>query len=264
MTPRLSLCTLAACALLVLPVPPAAAEEEAADKRTRVFLGPQVQPAWPGAKKMAFRPFADISRASEGESFEFEAPDESAGLSLFRSRGFEVGPVAGFIGKRSAADVGADLPKVGFTVEAGAFAQLDAAPGIRLRLEGRKGLSGHKGWVGEASADYVARRGDDWLVSVGPRVTFGDRRYHRAWFGVTPDVAARTGLDAFAPGGGIQSVGVTAGTLYQIDAKWGVAAFARYDRLVGDAAASPVTRAFGTRSQPSAGIALSRIFGGAR
>jgi outer membrane protein len=81
---------------------------------------------------------------------------------------------------------------------------------------------------------------------------------------VTPDVAARTGLDAFAPGGGIQSVGVTAGTLYQIDAKWGVAAFARYDRLVGDAAESPVTRAFGTRSQPSAGIALSRIFGGAR
>ncbi|PKQ00396.1 MAG: MipA/OmpV family protein, partial [Alphaproteobacteria bacterium HGW-Alphaproteobacteria-13] len=93
---------------------------------------------------------------------------------------------------------------------------------------------------------------------------FGDGRYHRAWFGVAPDVAARTGLTPFSPGGGVQSVGVTAGLLYQFDARWGVAAFAGYQRLVGDAAASPVTRAFGTRSQPSAGIALSHSFGGAR
>lgn len=256
--------TLAACALLIPATAFAQEKEGGPEKRTRVFLGPQIQPAWPGAKDMAFRPFADISRSPEGTPFEFEAPDESAGLSIIRSGRFEVGPTVGFIGKRTAADVGADLPKVGFSAEAGAFAQVEMTPAVRLRIEVRKGLTGHKGWVGEASADYVARRGDDWLFSIGPRVTFGDRRYHRAWFGVEPDVAARTGLTAFAPGGGIQSVGATAGLLRQLDARWGVAAFAGYQRLVGDAATSPVTRAFGTRNQPSAGIALSYSFGGTR
>jgi outer membrane protein len=264
MTLPISLRVFALCALLIPAAVSAQDESGGAEKRTRIFLGPQIQPAWPGAKKMAFRPYADISRAPEGTPFEFEAPDESAGLSIVRARGFEFGPTVGFIGKRSAADIGADLPKVGFSAEAGGFAQVELTPSIRLRLEGRKGLTGHKGWVGEASADYIARRGDDWLFSIGPRVTFGDGRYHRAWFGVAPDVAARTGLTPFSPGGGVQSVGVTAGLLYQFDARWGVAAFAGYQRLVGDAAASPVTRAFGTRSQPSAGIALSHSFGGAR
>ena len=35
-------------------------------------------------------------------------------------------------------------------------------------------------------------------------------------------------------------------------------------RLVGDAADSPVTRAFGSRNQPAFGIALSYTFGGKR
>lgn len=264
MIPGLSLRALAICALLIPAAASAEENDNGAKKRTRVFLGPQIQPAWPGAKDMVFRPFADISRAAEGTPFDFEAPDESAGLPILRSGRFEFGPTVGFIGKRTPGKLGADLPKVGFSAEAGAFAQVEATPAVRLRLDVRKGLSGHKGWVGEASADYVARQGDDWLVSVGPRVAFGDGRYHRVWFGVAPDVAARTGLTAFTPGGGVQSIGVTAGFQRQLGAKWGVAAFARYDRLVGDAARSPVTRALGTRNQPSAGIALSYLFGGAR
>lgn len=264
MTPCISLRAVALCALLIPAIASAQDDDGRAEKRTRVFLGPQIQPAWPGAKDMAFRPFADISRAGEDTPFDFEAPDESAGLTILRSAKVEVGPTIGFIGPRRPADIGADLPRVGFSAEAGAFAQVELTPAIRLRLEGRKGLTGHKGWVGEASADYIARRGDDWLFSIGPRVTFGDRRYHRAWFGIAPDVAARTGLTAFAPGGGVQSVGATAGLLRQFDARWGIAAFAGYQRLVGDAARSPVTRAFGTRNQPVAGIALSYSFGGTR
>src|SRR3546814_4174012 len=91
------------------------------------------------------------------------------------------------------------------------FAQAYLTPAFRVRAEGRKGLSGHKGWVGEISADYVAREGDDWLFSIGPRVTLGDAKYHRAYFGVTPAAATTSGLPAYDPGGGVPSVGVTAG-----------------------------------------------------
>ena len=36
--------------------------------------------------------------------------------------------------------------------------------------------------------------------------------------------------------------------------------FARYERLVGDAAKSPIVREFGSRNQLSAGIGLSYTF----
>ena len=250
---------------LILTSVPAHAQEADRDgeKRTRVISGPQLSPSWPGAKDLSVGPYIDVSRTRESE-FAFEAPDESFGSPLFHAGNFSFGPALGFIGKRTAADIGADLPKVGFTIEAGAFAQVSLTPALRVRAEGRKGLSGHKGWVGEVSADYVARQGDDWLFSIGPRVTLGDSKYTRAYFGVAPAASLSSGLPAFDAGGGVQSVGLTAGYLRQLSDRWGLAAYARYDRLVGDAADSPVTRELGSRNQPSVGLAVSYTFGGAR
>ena len=251
--------------LLVLTSIPAHSQESdsGGERRTRVILGPQLSPSWPGADKYSVGPYVDVSRTRDSE-FAFEAPDESFGSPLIRSGNFAFGPALGFIGKRKASDIGADLPKVGFSIEAGAFGPVDLTPELRVRLEGRKGLSGHKGWTGEVSADYVARQGDDWLFSIGPRVTLGDAKYTRAYFGVTPTAALTSGLPAYDPGGGIQSVGVTAGYHRMLGKRWGIAVYGRYDRLVGDAADSPVTRELGSRSQPSGGIALSYTFGGSR
>lgn len=255
-----------ASSLMIIASAPARANEDdrGEAKRTRIILGPQLSPSWPGADKFSIGPYVDLSRSPEGVPFEFEAPDESFGSPLIHSGKFAFGPAVGFVRKRTAADVGADLPKVGLSIEAGGFAQVSLTPAVRFRLEGRKGLSGHKGWVGEASADYIARDGDDWLFSIGPRVTFGDDRYHRAYFGVTPAAATASGLALYDPKGGIQSVGVTAGYLRQLGKRWGIGVYGRYDRLVGDAADSPVVRHSGSRSQPSAGIALSYTFGEAR
>ncbi|MEI4505615.1 MipA/OmpV family protein [Sphingopyxis sp. CCNWLW253] len=250
---------------LALASVPATAQEgsEGGEKRTRLILGPQLSPSWPGADKFSVGPYVDFSRTRDAE-FAFEAPDESFGSPLLHSGDFAFGPAFGFVGKRKASDIGADLPKVGLSIEAGAFAQVHLTPALRLRLDGRKGLSGHKGWTGEVSADYVARQGDDWLFSIGPRVTLGDAKYMGAYFGVTPAAAATSGLPAYDPGGGIHSVGVTAGYHHMLGKRWGIALYGRYDRLVGDAADSPVTRQLGSRSQPSGGIALSYTFGGDR
>jgi hypothetical protein len=62
--------------------------------------------------------------------------------------------------------------------------------------------------------------------------------------------------------GGLQAVGMTAGAIRQINARWGIYSYAKYDRLVADPGRSPVVRAFGTRDQLSGGIALSYTFGG--
>lgn len=261
---RMPLCLAVAAAL---PIAPAHAQDDDTAKeakRTRIYAGPQFWAKTPGAKQMGVSPFIDLSRASDGEDFAFEAPDDSFGFDLIDSDDFAIGPAANTIRKRKSSDVGGALPAVGFTIEAGAFAQAWITPALRVRAEVRKGLSGHAGWVGDVGADYVARRGDDWLFSIGPRVSLGDAKYSRAYFGVSPADAVPSGLPAFDPKGGVQSVGLTAGYLRQLSRHWGVAAFARYDRLVGDAASSPVTRAYGSRGQPAFGIALSYTFGGRR
>lgn len=264
MTERRKSAALLLIALAMSAVPAQAQEADTGgERRTRIILGPQLSPSWPGADKYSVGPYVDVSRTRNSQ-FEFEAPDESFGSPLIHSGNFAFGPAFGFIGKRKAADIGADLPKVGLSIEAGAFGQVNLTPTLRVRLEGRKGLSGHKGWTGEISADYVARQGDDWLFSIGPRVTLGDAKYMRAYFGVTPAAAPTSGLPAYDPGGGVQSVGLTAGYHRMLGKRWGIAVYGRYDRLVGDAADSPVTRQLGSRSQPSGGIALSYTFGGSR
>lgn len=247
-------------------VPAAAQDEDETEqkepRRTRVGLGAQFVPSYPGADDHSLRPLVAVSRTRGSTPFDFEAPDESFGLSLIDEGGFEFGPALNFEGSRKAQDVGAALDKVPSTFEAGAFVQYAFSPKFRFRTELRKGLGGHDGWTGQAGADFVARDGDDWLFSVGPRITWSDGRYHRAYFGVTAPESVRTGLAVYRPGSGIQAVGATAGFLKQLSRRFGIYSYAKYDRLTGDAADSPVVRAFGSRDQFSGGLALTYTFGG--
>lgn len=254
-------CRLAFAGLLFAAMPAVAQDAPRAPVRTRVMIGPQIVPSYPGSDSVALRPFVDVSRARGDEVFEFEAPDESFGFPLLRTSTLEIGPALGIEGKRDSRDIDAPIRGVGFSVEVGGFVQAQLSDAIRLRAEARKGLSGHRGWIGSISADYVARDGDDWLFSIGPRVTLADDRYQRAYFGLSPTDAAASGLPAFEAKGGVQAVGAATGYLRQLSPRWGIALYARYDRLIGDAAQSPVTRAFGSRNQISAGAGLSYTFG---
>jgi outer membrane protein len=255
----LQLATLSALALSI----PAVAQE-GASRRTRIALGPQLTPSYPGADTVNVRPMVDFSRASGDDVFVFEALDESAGFSVWQRNGLAVGPAIGFQGSRTSSDVGAPVRKVGFTVEAGGFVQYQFAGPLRVRGELRQGIGGHKGLIGNLGIDYVARDADRWLFSVGPRLTLANRRYHRAYYDVSAADATTTGLRRFSADAGIQAVGVTSGLLYQLTPRWGVMGYAKYDRLVADPARSPLVRAFGSRDQLSGGVALSYTFGGRR
>lgn len=203
----------------------------------------------------------NIDRKRGDEPFEFEAADESFGFSLIDTGGFSFGPAANFEGKRTSAMVGTTLPTVRFTIEAGAFVAFDLTENFRLRAEMRKGVNGHKGWIGLAGADFVMRDRDAWLFSIGPRVTWSDNRYQDAWFSVTPADAPAAGLPAYDAGGGIQAYGAIATFGTQFSPRWGIYGYTKYDRLVGDAADSPIVRQYGSRDQFSGGLTLTYTFG---
>jgi outer membrane protein len=223
-----------------------------------------VEPSYPGADGISLLPLIDIDRARGETPFEFEAPDEGFGLTLFRAGSLAVGPVVSLVGARKPETVGAELPKVERTVEVGGFAHVWFGEHFRLHGEMRGGVNGHDGWVGVGGVDLVVRSRDTWLVSVGPRLTWADNAFHDAYFTVAPTSAATTGLPVYDAGSGFASAGITAGVELQITPRWGLASYARYDRLIGDAANSPIVQQLGSRDQASAGVALSYTFGGVK
>jgi outer membrane protein len=242
----------------------ASAQESSApenrDLRVRLGLGAQVRPEFYGGDKTEVAPLWEFDIARGDDQFSFEAPDDSFAIDLVSDSGFSFGPAVNLERSRKNKDVGANVGKVKATIEAGAFAQYDVSENFRTRLEVRQGIGGHEGLVGSAGADMVWRDGDNYVFSVGPRLLFSNARYQRAFFGVTPAAALATGLPAYQPDGGIHAAAATSGLVYQFTKEFGMFGFARYERLVGDAAKSPIVRQLGSRNQASAGLGLTYTF----
>jgi MipA family protein len=250
---------LLACAALLAVSTPAFAQDEN-DYRVRIGLGGQIQPTFIGADDTKVRPLVDFDLARGTNPFPFEAPDDSFGIRLISKGGFAAGPAANIQSKRKESDVGAPVGKVSTTVEVGGFAEYHLNDSFRLRGDLRKGLGGHDGLVGSVGADYILRDGDRYVFSIGPRVLASNGRFQRAYFGVDSEAALASGLPAYRPKGGIYALAATSGLSYQFNNRFGMFGYARYERLVGDAAKSPIVRELGSRNQLSGGLGLSYSF----
>lgn len=230
------------------------------DLRVRLGAGAELRPQYPGADADKVGPLFDVSIAHGTDPFKFKAPDDSAGIAIVSTKDFSFGPVANFVGSRTDFDVGAPVGRVPPTFEAGVFAGYRLGNGFRLRGELLKGIGGHKGVHAQLGVDRVWRDGNRYVFSIGPRLLISDARYQRAYFGVTPDAALASGLATYTPGGGIYGIAAASGMSVQLDSRWGLFGYGRYERLVGDAAKSPIVRQFGSRNQLSAGFGLSYTF----
>lgn len=237
-----------------------AQDEPRKDFRLRVGLGAEVRPSFIGGDDREVGPLFDIDVARGDNEFTFEAPDDKFAIPVFSKGSFSVGPTANLEGKRKPSDVGVAVDKVPTTFEAGIHAQVLPIDTIRIRGDVRKGIGGHEGLVGGISVDKFWRDGDKYVVSVGPRLSFSDARYQRAYFGVDNGASLASGLPAYRPGGGIHAAGVASGLSYQFNPRFGMFGYARYERLVGDAAKSPIVREHGSRNQLSGGLGLSYSF----
>ena len=117
------------------------------------------------------------------------------------------------------------------------------------RAEVRHGLRAHDGFAADFSADWVGKI-DKLTLSAGPRL-WGHRRQLGA-AAVRRDPAASAHNGFFIPyqvKGGVQSVRLGSTLSYDWSDQWRTTIFDRYDRLVGDAARSPITRRLGSSDQ---------------
>lgn len=150
------------------------------------------------------------------------------------------------------------MEDVDFSIEAG-LGLAWVTDRFRLFAEARYGVIGHGGWAGDLGADVIWRPGPRTAVLLGPRAAFGDARFTRTYFGVTPAEAGASGLAAYRPGGGLVSAGLELTLHHDFDEDWGVDGRLAWDRLQGDAADSPIA-AQGSRDQWTLRLTVTRRF----
>lgn len=245
-----------AAATAFLAAAPASAQDEGGGYTITLGVGAQTYPKFPGADSYGINPLPIFGWRREGSPMPFEAPDDGIGPGILgRDSAFNFGPAIRLQNKRDEEDVGAPVGDVGFTVEVGGFVEVFPSENFRIRAELRQGLGGHDGLIGDLGADLVVRDESSYIFSIGPRVRWADNDYHDAYFGVPAPIPA-SGLLAYNPNGGIYAYGAVAGLTYKLGRNWGLQGYVGYDRLVGDAADSPIVRGFGSRDQFSGGAGL--------
>jgi len=264
--PILHAAIIAAC---VAPVQLLAAELEpdsAAKQPTWIVtLGGSVEygPRFPGADRYGFSAMPSFDIRRFGEPDENSAPDDNIDYSVVDLNGFELGPVLGFRDGRSQSDDGRlkGLDTINWDVDVGIFAQYWIVPNrFRLRTEVRQAISNGSGLVADFGADWFQPVSDKWILSAGPRVSFGNDAYMHRYFSVSPFEAARSGtLPSFDASAGLKSVGFVASASYALTPTWTFQVYDRFDRLVGDAADSPIS-AIGSANQNVIGVSLSKAF----
>ncbi|MEO8926957.1 MAG: MipA/OmpV family protein [Caulobacteraceae bacterium] len=218
-------------------------------------------PPYEGAGHDVFVPSPMLSVRRADSPDRFEPPDGGSSLALISNRYVVAGPLVRF--RLSRGDTGklTGLDTIGFAAEPGAFLELWPTNWLRGRVEGRRGIVGHQGWVGDAALDLV-HTGKRWSASIGPRIGYGDATYFDTYFGVTPAEAARAPFinTPYEPGGGRRYTGVEVALARHLSKRWVTTFDVGYHRLAKTAAVSPIIEVAGSPNDLSAGLSLTYSF----
>lgn len=148
------------------------------------------------------------------------------------------------------------LDNVPWTFEAG-FGLGYEQRNYRVFGDVRYGIIGSNAWVGDLGADAIAYPVDGLTLTLGPRLNFGSTNFTDTYFGISASESTASGLPQYDASGGLISGGVVLGARYLFNERWGVEGEASWERLVNDAADSPIT-ALGSNDQYSVKLNLTR------
>lgn len=198
----------------------------------------------------------DLVRSSgwrAGPTISLRQPRRQSGNSPLMIAGERTDDLRGLGTIKASADVG------GFVAyERGAFA---------AKLDVRQATNTDLGLIATLSARYTAmipiasRPGPPAIFSIGPRVSFVDDKYNQAYFGITAEQSARSGLREYRANGGLLSAGIGASAIVPLSSRISAMVLAGYDRLTDDAARSPLVEDRGSRDQATVGLGLVYRFG---
>lgn len=221
-------------------------------------------PNHPGSRHSSVTAFPSFDVRRFSEPPENGAPDDGFDYDLIEANGFQIGPVVNLRDNRSskASNGFQGIHEVKTSLDAGVFLQYWAIPNqLRFRTEAREALSNGSGLVVDVGSDWFQPVGDRWILSAGPRASFGSAAYMHRYFSISDSEAAANGtVSAFHAGQGLKSVGAMVSASFAVTPDISVTLYDRFDRLVGDAASSPVTAKLGKANQNIVGLSLVKSF----
>ncbi|MBW2562239.1 MAG: MipA/OmpV family protein [Deltaproteobacteria bacterium] len=89
---------------------------------------------------------------------------------------------------------------------------------------------------------YELRIAEKTTVKPSIQTTYASSDYMEEYFGISPGQSSRSGIRVYDADSGFKSLGFQIMAIYRLDQHWGIQAGAVYDRLVGEAADSPVVK----------------------
>lgn len=260
-----------ATASLALPGQAAAQDDGPPADGFQVTLGAGAiyAPDYRGSEDYEFQPLPIVGLRYQRGAMSFELQGLSAKAGIEPVEGLRLGPIVRYsFGRDSDVESEAvgDLPAIDDSVEVGGFLEYQ----LYRDREGREievGLQaladvgdGHGGVVAEASVEYGMPLSESLHFSVGANTIWVDGAYMRSVFGVTPEGSAASGLSVHRPDSGIESAGLEVGLRYDLSHSWTVMTQASYERLLGDAADSPIVSDEGSPDQFLLGVGVAYRF----
>jgi outer membrane scaffolding protein for murein synthesis (MipA/OmpV family) len=246
--------------MFLAAVSPSMAEGELSSKQYVLDLGAGLmfQPRYPGTDEMIAVPFPLISVVRFYIPGVDDAVDGNAPVKRF-----SIYPSFGFNGSRDSSQSRElkGLKDVDWSVELG----LGAAyryDWIRGFVEVRQGFNGYSGQVAEFGVDFIANPTEDLQLMAGPRASWGSDDFMNTYFGVGRKEAAAPGsiLDEYDAGAGFNRVGVAGTASYEFAENSTFHVRAGWDRIIGDAADSPIVKE-GSVNQYYIGAGITYRFG---
>ena len=209
-------------------------------------LGAEYAPVFDGLGKYKIQPgpvidirYKDIAFASTGDG---------VGVNLFSFRHISGGAAISYDLGRSPHLDGSALSGLGTIHPApevkvfATYALAEAFP-LTIRVDARRQIGATNGYVGDVGA-YLPMPGSSakfaWFV--GPTVTLADNRYMNAYFGISRQQASQTRYRRYKAYGGFKSAGLGVSSDYFVTDHTIIDVTAAFNRLLGAAAQSPITR----------------------
>ena len=251
----------------------AASGDSPADVTLDLGGGAILAPAFEGASKLRLLPIPYVS--FDYKDTIFVSVQDGLGVNAINTRGLRAGPVLNVAFPRNRSDDNSALKgmdNIDAGLQAGAFVSYELTEGLSFALAARQMVTGlgieqnsraPEGLSAEASVTVSAPPllGEKLFLSAAPSISFYDKAYMDTYFGVSARESSKSGYKAYDPGGGVAKAGLSIVALYGLTDQISLSGFGQYERLLGDAAQSPLVRGSGgSADQFAAGATISYRF----
>lgn len=231
----------------------------------RLGLGAAYGPDYVGSDDYEFSALPIVT-ASNVFGFNFAPFALSYNLAQYNSAG---GVWSVSFGPRVAADFGRDqdanaalagLGDVDPAIMPGGFVNWRLGPVMASATVGQDVADGHDGLVADFNVSTRVPINHQIVVIPGVSASWADEDYMQSYFGVNATQAGNSGYAIYDADGGFKSVGASVTAVYAINEDWAANARFGYERLLGDAADSPIVDQQGSANQASVMLGITRAF----